>query len=94
MAHIKEERLTLLLAVVGNVDAGGDLLRHHLPHRRLALSVKLRGIDGLATRAAHIKRCQRRRTRQAAGVRRQNAILATQHRGFPYTAIACSNTPV
>ena len=29
VADIQEERLTLLLAVIADVDAGPDLLRHH-----------------------------------------------------------------
>ena len=36
MAHVEEERLALLFAVVADIDAGGDLLRHDLAHRRLA----------------------------------------------------------
>src|SRR5271165_5036779 len=42
MADVEEERLPLLFAIVRYVDTGGDLLRHHLLHCRLADTVEFR----------------------------------------------------
>ena len=56
MADVEEECLALLLAVVADVDAGGDLLRHDIAHRRLADAVQFRRIDRLAARAADVER--------------------------------------
>ena len=72
----KEERLALLLAVVADVDAGLALLRHHPAQRGAAGVFDLRRIDRRAAGALGIEMRQRRRTRQAAGVGGQDAILA------------------
>ena len=47
VADVEEERLALLLAVVADIDAGGDLLCHHLLHGGLAQCVQFCGIDRL-----------------------------------------------
>ena len=48
VADVEEERLALLFAVVADIDAGGDLLRHDIAHRGLADGVDRRRIDRLA----------------------------------------------
>ena len=94
LADIEEERLALLLAVVADIDAGGDLLAHHVARRRLAQRVELRFVDRLArARGAH-KRGQSRRTRQAAGMRGQDAVRLVSIGFALIRRIACSNTAV
>jgi hypothetical protein len=77
--HVEEEALALLLAVVADVDPGGDLLGHHPSQRLLAGRGEFRRVDRLALRAAHVQPDQLGRTRQAAGVRDQDPFVAPLH---------------
>ena len=52
MADVKEERLALLLAVVADVDAGGDLLAHDVARRGLARRRRSRPRRSLPRRRA------------------------------------------
>ena len=66
-----------LLAVVADVDARLELLLHHVADGGLGLPGEGDRVDGLATVEAHEEVSERGRTRQAAGVGRQDALLAT-----------------
>src|SRR5690606_41157701 len=79
MLNVEEETLALLLSVVAYVDAGCGLLRHDLPQRVAACTLQLGGIHRTALRAAAIEAHQLQRPRQAAGMRRQDPILAHPH---------------
>ena len=77
---VEEEALALLLAIVADVDAGFDLLRHDLTQRIAAGGIERGGVDRLAGGAPCIEPDQRRRARQAAGMGRQDPIIAPAHR--------------
>ena len=79
MLHVEEEALALLLAVVADIDPGGDLLGHHPAQRLPAGRGELRRVDRLALRAAHVQPDQLGRPRQAAGVGGQDPLLAPPH---------------
>src|SRR6185437_10358829 len=83
MAQIEEEALALLLAIVADIDAAGDLLRNDGAERRFPRSGELGLIDALAARAPRIEPGERRRARQAAGMRRQDPLGACPHRPLP-----------
>jgi hypothetical protein len=80
MLHVQEKALALLLAVVADVDPGGDLLGHDPAQRLPACFCKLSRVDRLALRAAHVQPDQLGRPRQTAGVGGQNPLLAPPHR--------------
>jgi hypothetical protein len=50
---MQEEALALLFAIIADVYAGGDLLRHHPAQRRLASPIERSRVDGLASRTPH-----------------------------------------
>src|SRR4029079_18163140 len=77
--HVREEALPRLLSVVPDVDPGLDLVRDAHRGRVGDRALELVGIDGLAATTASVQFCERRRTRQAARVRRQEAALARAH---------------
>ena len=79
VADIEEERLALLLAVVADIDAGLDLLVDDPAQRRLAEPVEFGRIDRFAAGPPHIEPGQLRRARQAAGMGRQDAVVAALH---------------
>ena len=58
VTDVEEECLALLLAVVADIDAGGDLLAHDVAGRGFALGVDRGFVHRLAGRAARIQRCQ------------------------------------
>src|SRR5262249_2321936 len=80
---VEKERLALLLAVIADIDPGGFLLVDDLRQCRLAEPVELGPVDRLAARAAHVKPGQFRRARQAAGMRRQDPLVAPPHAASP-----------
>ena len=88
MLDVEEEALALLLAVVADVDPGGDLPGHDPAQRRVPGRRKLVGIHRLAPGAAGIEPDQLRRPRQAAGMGRQDPILAPAH-GSSSPSIHC-----
>src|SRR6516164_7109101 len=77
---MKKEPLTLLLAVVADVDTRFGLLPHDPAQRLPPEIVDLGRIDGFAARSAHIEAGQLGRARQAAGMGRQDPFLAAAHR--------------
>src|ERR1051325_865048 len=79
VADIEEEGLALLLAIVADIDAGLSLLVDDLPRRLLAEPVELGRIDLTAARPLDIETRQLRWPRQAAGVGRQDSVLAPAH---------------
>ena len=83
MTHIEEERLALLLAVIADIDPGGDLLVDDLRNGLFAEPFDLIGIDRLAAGAADIHPGQLGRARQAAGMGGQDALGAPLHGGVP-----------
>ena len=83
MADMQEKAFALLLAVIGDVDFGLGLLVDDPAQRLLAEPVEFARIDRFAAGAAHMQPGQFRRTRQAAGVRRQNAVFAAAHGRLP-----------
>ena len=76
---VEEERLALLLAVVADVDPGGELLADHVGQGGLAQRVELGGVYCFAAAALHVELGQRRGARQAAGVGGQDPSVAFQH---------------
>jgi hypothetical protein len=72
--HIEKEGLAHLLAVAGDVDAGGALQLHDLARRRLALGRQQRLVDGLAVGAAGVEVDKPSGSRQAAGMGGENAL--------------------
>ncbi len=78
-AHVEEERLALLLAVVRDVDADLALLGDDAPHGVDAGARQRRLVDRLAVGAVDIEPHQLGRPRQAAGVGRQDARVAALH---------------
>src|SRR5205807_9608682 len=86
VADIEEERLALLLAVVADVDAGLDLLVDDPAQGFLAEPVKLGRVDLAAARPPDIEPGQLGRARQAAGMGRQDALVAPSHRSSPSAA--------
>jgi len=77
--HVREKALARLLAVVADVDAGGELLRHRVLGRRAHLAGESRPIDRLAVARACEELDQGLRPRQAAGVGGEDAGLAAAH---------------
>src|SRR6516165_9423496 len=77
---MKKEPLTLLLAVVADVDTRFGLLPHDPAQRLPPEIVDLGRIDGFAARSAHIEPGQFGRAGQAAGMGRQDPFLAAAHR--------------
>ncbi len=88
--HVKEKRLALLLAVIADIDPGGDLLVDDPRQRRLAEPVELTLVDRLAAAAPDVKAHQFRRPRQAAGMRRQNPLGAPLHQSLPLAALSAT----
>src|SRR4029077_19400738 len=79
VAEIEKEGFALLLAIVADVDAGLDLLVDDSTERRLAEPVELGPVDRAAAGALDIEMGQFGRARQAAGMRRQDALIAPLH---------------
>src|SRR5688572_30082407 len=79
--QVEEETLALLLAVVADVDAGGDLLRHDPGERLPPGRLDRAAVDRLPGRTPRVKGDQLRRTGQAAGVGGQNPLRAATHDG-------------
>ena len=73
----------LLFAIVADVDAGLALFRHHPAKRVTPRFVDLCRVDCRAARALGIETRQRDGTRQAAGVRGQDAVAAKFHGVLP-----------
>ena len=73
----------LLLAVVADVDAGGHLGGNRAAHGAVHLGGQAGRIDGLAGFAADEQVGQHLVARQAADVRRQDAVLAADHGASP-----------
>jgi hypothetical protein len=76
VAHVGEETLARLLAVVADVHAAGELLRHRALGGGAHVAILRRRVDGFPAARAHEAVHQRARARQTAGVRRQDARLA------------------
>src|SRR5580704_18168553 len=79
VADVEEEGLALLLAVVADVDAGLDLLVDDLAQGLLAEPVEFGRVDLAATSPPDIEPGQFRWARQAAGMGRQDPVLAPPH---------------
>src|SRR5262249_40002298 len=82
VAHVGEEALARLLAVVDDVDPRGALALHHLPGRRVDQAGELTGIHRRPPALAYERPRQRRRSREAAGVGGEDAFVAPSH-GIP-----------
>src|SRR5439155_21184534 len=80
MAQVEKEGLALLLAIVADIDSGLDLLVDDPAKRRLAEAVEFSRVDRAAAGALDVEPGQLGRARQAAGMRRQDAVLAPLHR--------------
>jgi len=81
MLHVGEEALARLFAVVSDVDAGGELLRDDVTRRGLDSGGQSHLVHRFASARADEELDQRRRARQAAGVGRQDAMVAALHAG-------------
>ena len=79
LRHIGLEAHALLLAVVGDVDAGRGLLVDHVLHGAIHLARELSFVDGLAVLAPDQKIGQSLIARQAADVSSQNTFSAQDH---------------
>jgi hypothetical protein len=76
VADIQEKRLTLLLAVVAYVETGRDLLAHRVQGRVPSHALQRGCIHVFACCPAHVQRGERGRSREAAGMGCQDAVLA------------------
>jgi hypothetical protein len=83
VADIQEEGFALLLTVVADVDAGGDLLTDDVPRGGLASCVKRGFIHIFPICPTRVQLGQKGRTRQAAGMRGEDTMLASDHCLFP-----------
>ncbi len=81
--HVREKALAWLLAVVTDIDAGAELTRDDVAGRGLDLARERRRIDRFAPAQPHQHLEQRRATRQAAGMRREDALVTALHRRPP-----------
>src|SRR5262249_36093112 len=92
VAQVEKERLALLLAVVADIDTGFHLFGNHPGERRFAGGCERGRVDRFTTGAAYVETDELRRPWQAAGVGRENAIVAAQHGSsdklFRYWSIA------
>ena len=79
VTHVEHERLARLLAVVDHVEPGLDLFADDRAHGGAALRRDLGRIDHLALQALRVEPRQRRRARQAPGMRGEDAMLAALH---------------
>jgi hypothetical protein len=68
-----------LLAIIDHIEAGLDLLLDDGAQRRAPFRLDGRRIDGFAAHAPGEQRGQRRRSRQASGMRGQDAIFTALH---------------
>ena len=80
LGRIGREPDARLLAVVADVDAGLELLAHHVAHCGLGLAGQGGGVDGLAAVLADEQVAKRGGARQAADVSGQDALIAAFHR--------------
>ncbi len=80
VADVQEKTLALLFAVVADVDARRGLLADNPAQCLLSQPVELCRIDQFAARPGYMEPGQLRRSRQAAGVGRQNPFIAAAHR--------------
>ncbi len=80
VADVQKEAFALLLAIVGDIDAGCGLLGDDAAQGLVAEPVDLRRIDRFAARSANIELGQLGRARQAAGMSGQDAVFAAAHR--------------
>src|SRR5215831_3701381 len=79
MADVQKEPLALLLAVVAEIDPRRSLFADDPAHRLASEPVEFGRVDRFASRPAHIEAGQLRRARQAAGMRRKDAVFAAAH---------------
>ena len=79
MLDVREEALASLLAVVPNVDSGLELARDDVPGRVPDGGGERRGVDVVPAALSDEHLGEHPRPRQAAGVRREDASLASLH---------------
>src|SRR5208283_1683110 len=79
MLHVSEEAFARLLAVVADVDSRFELLLYDVAGGFFRLTKQRGRIHLLTATALHEHRSQSFATRQAAGVRSENAIFASTH---------------
>ena len=82
LRHVRLEPDPLLLAVIGDIDAGRGLLVDHAMHREIHLARELVFVDRLAVLAADQKIGQGLIARQAADVGGENSFAAEDHVTF------------
>ncbi len=76
---MEKETLALLLAIVADIDAGGDLLRNDSLQGGMARPRDFAGVDGFAAHVPSVQFRQFRRPRQAAGMSGENTVVAAFH---------------
>src|SRR5215472_15993579 len=79
MADVQKKPLTLLLAIVAEIDTRLGLHADDPAQRLASEPVEFGRVGRFPSRPAHIEAGQLRRARQAAGMRGKNAVFPAAH---------------